>query len=109
MLNYVTKIINDFLLEKYQVQLLKLFSRLIVCISVRIVSATWKRLSVGNEPPPARAYHSMTAIGSRYLLIGGFDGKSTYGEPWWLVPQGIYCAFKVFKLVVVVVVIVKFR
>jgi hypothetical protein len=30
----------------------------------------------------------MTAIGSRYLLIGGFDGKSTYGEPWWLVPQG---------------------
>ncbi|PNX77133.1 hypothetical protein L195_g033095 [Trifolium pratense] len=29
----------------------------------------------------------MTAIGSRYLLIGGFDGKSTYGEPWWLVPQ----------------------
>ncbi|GAU23548.1 hypothetical protein TSUD_40260 [Trifolium subterraneum] len=51
------------------------------------VSAQWKRLSIGNEPPPARAYHSMTAIGSRYLLIGGFDGKSTYGEPWWLVPQ----------------------
>ncbi|MCI41914.1 galactose oxidase, partial [Trifolium medium] len=24
----------------------------------------------------------MTAIGSQYLLIGGFDGKSTYGEPW---------------------------
>jgi hypothetical protein len=36
----------------------------------------------------------MTAIGSRYLLIGGFDGKSTYGEPWWLVPQGIHCAYK---------------
>ncbi|KAG5075466.1 hypothetical protein JHK84_056697 [Glycine max] len=47
----------------------------------------WKRLSIGNEPPPARAYHSMSIIGSRYLLIGGFDGKSTYGDPWWLVPQ----------------------
>lgn len=57
------------------------------CVVLDRVSATWKRLSVGNEPPPARAYHSMTAIGSRYLLIGGFDGKSTYGEPWWLVPQ----------------------
>ncbi|WJX13978.1 G protein alpha subunit [Trifolium repens] len=57
------------------------------CVVLDRVSAQWKRLSIGNEPPPARAYHSMTAIGSRYLLIGGFDGKSTYGEPWWLVPQ----------------------
>lgn len=53
-----------------------------------IVSVQWKRLPVNNEPPPARAYHSMTCIGSRYLLIGGFDGKSTFGDLWWLVPQG---------------------
>ncbi|KHN00914.1 protein GLUTELIN PRECURSOR ACCUMULATION 3 isoform X2 [Glycine soja] len=57
------------------------------CIILDRVSAQWKRLSIGNEPPPARAYHSMSIIGSRYLLIGGFDGKSTYGDPWWLVPQ----------------------
>ncbi|XP_015941269.1 protein GLUTELIN PRECURSOR ACCUMULATION 3 isoform X1 [Arachis duranensis] len=57
------------------------------CIILDRVSAQWKRLPIGNEPPPARAYHSMTVIGSRYLLIGGFDGKSTYGDPWWLVPQ----------------------
>ncbi|XP_027364128.1 protein GLUTELIN PRECURSOR ACCUMULATION 3 isoform X2 [Abrus precatorius] len=58
------------------------------CIILDRVSAQWKRLAIGNEPPPARAYHSLTVIGSRYLLIGGFDGKSTYGDPWWLVPQG---------------------
>ncbi|KAK4279551.1 hypothetical protein QN277_011316 [Acacia crassicarpa] len=29
----------------------------------------------------------MTVIGSRYMLFGGFDGKSTYGDIWWLVPQ----------------------
>nr|KYP35271.1 RING finger protein B [Cajanus cajan] len=57
------------------------------CIVLDRVSAHWKRLAIGNEPPPARAYHSMSLIGSRYLLIGGFDGKSTYGDPWWLVPQ----------------------
>lgn len=57
------------------------------CIILDRVSAQWKRLSIGNEPPPARAYHSLTMIGSRYLLIGGFDGKSTYGDSWWLVPQ----------------------
>ncbi|XP_031268720.1 protein GLUTELIN PRECURSOR ACCUMULATION 3 isoform X3 [Pistacia vera] len=51
------------------------------------VSAQWKRLPIANEPPPARAYHSMTLIGSRYLLFGGFDGKSTFGDMWWLVPE----------------------
>ncbi|KAK4593173.1 hypothetical protein RGQ29_017352 [Quercus rubra] len=51
------------------------------------VSAQWKRLPTGNEPPAARAYHSMTSIGSRHLLIGGFDGKSTFGDLWWLVPE----------------------
>lgn len=57
------------------------------------VSAQWKRLPTGNEAPPARAYHSMTVVGSRYMLFGGFDGKSTYGDIWWLVPQGKYCYF----------------
>ncbi|XP_028768396.1 protein GLUTELIN PRECURSOR ACCUMULATION 3 isoform X1 [Neltuma alba] len=57
------------------------------CIILDRVSAQWKRLPTGNEPPPARAYHSMTVIGSRYMLFGGFDGKSTYGDIWWLVPQ----------------------
>ncbi|EHA8589500.1 putative protein GLUTELIN PRECURSOR ACCUMULATION 3 [Cocos nucifera] len=30
----------------------------------------------------------MTCIGARYLLFGGFDGKSTFGDLWWLVPEG---------------------
>ncbi|XP_065633020.1 protein GLUTELIN PRECURSOR ACCUMULATION 3-like [Quercus suber] len=57
------------------------------CIVLDRVSAQWKRLLTGNEPPAARAYHSMTSIGSRHLLIGGFDGKSTFGNLWWLVPE----------------------
>ncbi|XP_062173890.1 protein GLUTELIN PRECURSOR ACCUMULATION 3 isoform X2 [Alnus glutinosa] len=57
------------------------------CVVLDRVSAQWKRLPTGNEPPPARAYHSMTSIGSRYLLFGGFDGKSTFGDLWWLVPE----------------------
>ncbi|XP_040372928.1 protein GLUTELIN PRECURSOR ACCUMULATION 3 isoform X3 [Rosa chinensis] len=57
------------------------------CIILDRVSAQWKRLPTGNEPPPARAYHSLTCIGSRHLLFGGFDGKSTFGDLWWLVPE----------------------
>lgn len=53
------------------------------------VSVQWKRLATSNDPPAARAYHSMTSIGSRYLLFGGFDGKTTFGDLWWLVPEGI--------------------
>jgi hypothetical protein len=53
------------------------------------VTAQWKRLPIGNEPPPPRAYHTMTCIGARHLLIGGFDGKLTFGDLWWLVPEGI--------------------
>ncbi|KAL4599640.1 hypothetical protein ACB092_11G140500 [Castanea dentata] len=52
------------------------------------MSAQWKRLLTGNEPPAPWAYHSLTSIGSLHLLIGGFDGKSTYGNLWWLVPEG---------------------
>ncbi|KAF8395354.1 hypothetical protein HHK36_019300 [Tetracentron sinense] len=57
------------------------------CIVLDRVSVQWKRLPTSNEPPPARAYHSMTCIGSRYLLYGGFDGKSTFGDLWLLVPE----------------------
>jgi len=74
----------------------------LVC-SVATVSAQWKRLSIGSEPPPARAYHSMSVVGPRYLLIGGFDGKTTYGDPWWLVPQGIHCSIVVYKSIAFVV------
>ncbi|KAJ4850458.1 G protein alpha subunit [Turnera subulata] len=56
------------------------------CIVLDRVSAQWKRLPTGEDLPPARAYHSLTCIGSRYLLFGGFDGKSTFGDIWWLVP-----------------------
>ncbi|KAL2458126.1 Galactose oxidase/kelch repeat superfamily protein [Abeliophyllum distichum] len=58
------------------------------CIVLDRVSAQWKRLPTSNEPPAARAYHSMNCVGSRYILFGGFDGKSTYGDLWWLVPEG---------------------
>ncbi|EXC25398.1 RING finger protein B [Morus notabilis] len=59
------------------------------CIVLDRVSAQWKRLPIGNEPPAARAYHSLTSIGSCYLLFGGFDGKTTFGDLWWLVPEGV--------------------
>ena len=59
-----------------------------------LVTAQWKRLPISNdEPPPPRAYHTMTSIGARHLLIGGFDGKSTFGDLWWLVPEGIFLLF----------------
>lgn len=57
------------------------------CVVLDRVSVQWKRLPTSNEPPAARAYHSMNCVGSRYLLFGGFDGKSTYGDLWWLVPE----------------------
>ncbi|KAE8706769.1 Galactose oxidase/kelch repeat superfamily protein isoform 2 [Hibiscus syriacus] len=58
------------------------------CIVLDRLSAQWKRLAIGNEPPAARAYHSLTKIGPLYLLFGGFDGKLTYGDIWWPVPEG---------------------
>ncbi|CAN6297144.1 unnamed protein product [Urochloa humidicola] len=57
------------------------------CIILDRVSVQWKRLPTSNEPPPPRAYHSMNSIGSRFLLFGGFDGKNTFGDLWWLVPE----------------------
>ncbi|KAG0452219.1 hypothetical protein HPP92_025804, partial [Vanilla planifolia] len=57
------------------------------CIVLDRISVQWKRLPTNNEPPPPRAYHSMTCIGARYLLFGGFDGKTTFGDIWWLVPE----------------------
>ncbi|XP_024970638.1 rab9 effector protein with kelch motifs isoform X1 [Cynara cardunculus var. scolymus] len=57
------------------------------CVVLDRVSVQWRRLATNIEAPSARAYHSMTCIGSRYLLFGGFDGKVTYGDLWWLVPE----------------------
>ncbi|KAK4489664.1 hypothetical protein RD792_005476 [Penstemon davidsonii] len=57
------------------------------CVVLDRVSVQWKRFPISNDPPPARAYHSMNCVGSRYLLFGGFDGKLTYGDLWWLVPE----------------------
>lgn len=80
---------------QYKLQLLYLVDLLEFISSFwQLVSAQWKRLPTGNEPPPARAYHSMTTIGSRYLLFGGFDGKSTFGDLWWLVSEGTDFASK---------------
>lgn len=58
------------------------------------MSAQWKRLPTSGDPPSARAYHTMTCIGSRYLLFGGFDGKLTFGDLWWLVPEGTIFSFQ---------------
>lgn len=66
-----------------------LYCQLLMFLFFHSVSVQWKRLHINNEPPVARAYHSLTCIGSRYLLFGGFDGKATYGDLWWLVPEGI--------------------
>ncbi|PKA60540.1 tRNA wybutosine-synthesizing protein 2/3/4 [Apostasia shenzhenica] len=57
------------------------------CIVLDRISVQWRRLSTSNEPPAVRAYHSMTCIGARYLLFGGFDGRNTFGDIWWLVPE----------------------
>ncbi|PIN08711.1 hypothetical protein CDL12_18700 [Handroanthus impetiginosus] len=57
------------------------------CVVLDRVSVQWKRMPISNDPPAARAYHSMNCVGSRCLLFGGFDGKSTYGDLWWLVPE----------------------
>ncbi|KAK8914099.1 hypothetical protein KSP39_PZI023892 [Platanthera zijinensis] len=57
------------------------------CIVLDRISVQWKRLVTYNEPPSPRAYHSMTCIGERYILFGGFDGKTTFGDIWWLVPE----------------------
>eukprot|EP00249_Psilotum_nudum_P018031 c26606_g1_i1 orf=196-1587(+) len=57
------------------------------CIILDRASAQWKRLTLSSQSPPPRAYHSMTRVGARFLLIGGYDGKSTYGDLWWLVSE----------------------
>nr|KAJ0214864.1 hypothetical protein LSAT_V11C300152480 [Lactuca sativa] len=57
------------------------------CVVLDRVSVQWKRLATNTEAPAVCAYHSMTCIGSRYLLFGGFDGKLTFGDLWWLVPE----------------------
>lgn len=46
----------------------------------------WAKVGIrGAASPPPRAYHTMTRVGRRLLLIGGFDGAATLGDLWWLV------------------------
>eukprot|EP00850_Spirogloea_muscicola_P010682 SM000063S20072 [mRNA] locus=s63:645048:649445:- [translate_table: standard] len=47
----------------------------------------WKKLGLSSKPPEARAYHTLTRIGSRLLLFGGYNGKVASGDLWWLVPE----------------------
>eukprot|EP00897_Mesotaenium_endlicherianum_P004828 jgi/Mesen1/4373/ME000221S03493 len=57
-------------------------------------SVQWGKMalpSAGGETPAARAYHSMTRVGKRLLLLGGYDGKATFDDTWWLVPDD-HCA-----------------
>ncbi|BBN13141.1 hypothetical protein MPTK1_6g01150 [Marchantia polymorpha subsp. ruderalis] len=56
------------------------------CVILDRATAHWKKPPVSNEPP-ARAYHSMSRIGYRFLLLGGYDGKNTFGDIWWLVSE----------------------
>lgn len=57
------------------------------CVILDRASVQWKRLTLNSECPPPRAYHSMTRIGTQFLLFGGYDGKSTFGDFWWLVSE----------------------
>lgn len=57
------------------------------CVILDRASVQWKRLSVTSESPPPRAYHSMTRVGNKFLLVGGYDGKFTFGDFWWLVSE----------------------
>ena len=52
-------------------------------------SVQWRKLSAATEPPPPRAYHTLTRVSDRKLvLVGGFDGKTTFGDIWWLMTDG---------------------
>lgn len=31
----------------------------------------------------------MTRVHGRYLLFGGYDGKTIHGDMWWLVSEGV--------------------
>ena len=48
-------------------------------------SVRWVKTSSFPEEPSERAFHSLTSIGqNRILLFGGYNGKSTYGDMWFL-------------------------
>ena len=48
-------------------------------------SVRWVRLPSLGEEPSERAFHSLTLVGrNKLLLFGGYNGKSTYGDMWYL-------------------------
>ncbi|KAH7289332.1 hypothetical protein KP509_31G070600 [Ceratopteris richardii] len=57
------------------------------CVILDRASVQWKKLAVTSDLPPPRAYHTMTRVGNQFLLVGGYDGKSTFGDFWWLVSE----------------------
>ena len=66
-------------------------------------SVKWTRPNVsGTSGPTARAYHTMTTVGSQILIFGGYNGKVTFGDAWWLLPDGMrpyfHCRIVVVKI-----------
>jgi hypothetical protein len=48
-------------------------------------SVRWVKANGISEEPSERAFHSLTLVGANKLLMfGGFNGKSTYGDLWFL-------------------------
>lgn len=48
-------------------------------------SVRWVKVPALGEEPSERAFHSLTLMGrNKLLLFGGYNGKSTYGDMWYL-------------------------
>ena len=48
-------------------------------------SVRWVKANGISEEPSERAFHSLTLVGSdKLLMFGGYNGKSTYGDMWFL-------------------------
>jgi hypothetical protein len=61
----------------------------------------WRRLAPapavappagGAVSPAPRAFHTMTRVGDRVLLFGGFTGAEALNDTWWLHLVGLYTA-----------------
>lgn len=48
-------------------------------------SVKWMKTDVISDEPPERSFHSMLHIkGNTLLMFGGYNGKSTFGDIWFL-------------------------
>ena len=41
---------------------------------------TWHRLQPSGQPPAARACHSLSRVGRKIYLLGGYDGSRCFGD-----------------------------